>query len=445
MSTAGLERQAQQILEEGNALFVGPQWRRSEALYRTALRLFTDLGDQGRAADCLCNLASVAWRLRDLPAADDMYAQAKEQYEAIGSTWAALMVEVYQGNVAYHRGDLHRAGWLYERAVNGLDDGAHELDVADVEVNLAGLLSDLGDSDRAVDLLTNASLRYQHHLSGADLRHKLADVDQNLGCALMETGQHVVAWNALRRALRVVSAEGDRDRQADLLHNLANLAARMRRWTTAEGLYRSAVSIYEATDDDRRAGADCLLGLGGMRWRRGDPEGARAALEDAVRIFTGTQEWLALARAVHNLALTGGAGQRQRTDELVAAWLAMHSIAWGLPFPAARARWRQTLESATSEVLDGALEADDAVLVAEVVEALRSAPLDVAAALPTGISPRGTTIHDFPTRRPALVRVLSGTSPLLRPLARAEQIRNVGGTDIRLRTTVVDLRAMLDG
>jgi len=330
-------RIAKAALDHGNALFHSPSWRSSVQEYETALRLYTDLDDVGGQADVLCNLASVAWRRSDLDLADRLYEQARDLYLARQAWWHVAKVEQYRGNAAYTRGDLHRAGWLYERARLALRDGHYRRDVADVDVNLAALLGERGDHRRALDLLDEAAELYRVELDGDDLAVALAQVDQNRGFVHLERGEPLPAWRHFSCALRVQRRFDDPDKIADLLHDLAGVAVRLPRSDTATALHHQAITAYARAGDDGTRAADGRLGLGALLRRDGDLDGARPHLLAAMESYRRTGEWLALTRTTYNLALTRPIGSDERRDGLVASWLAMQSISWGLPDVSARA------------------------------------------------------------------------------------------------------------
>ena len=441
VSTDPRRAAAKAALDRGNTLFHGPDWRDSRGEYETAHDLYRLLGDTGGLADALCNLASLAWRMSDLDRADHLYDQARDLYLGLEAWWHVAKVEQYRGNVAYDRGDLHRTRWLYHRARYALHDGNHPLDLADIDVNLAAVLGELGDHAAALDLLDEAEHLYRATLTDDALAIKIAEVEQNRGLAHLDHGDLARAWHHLAAALRTRRRLGDRQKAADLLHNLANTAARLRRFPTARALYERAIALYAEVGDDHAA-ADCHLGLGGLLRRDGNLDDARAHLHAAATAYAFTGEWLALARARHNLALMHPADAPSRVAALIPAWLAMQSIAWGLPEVTARTSWRHTLDDATASGLDAALACGDALLTAEIIEALRSAPLAPTAAVPAGVSTGGTTVHDLPTIRPAALDC--GWPPvLLDHLTNAENIRNIGGTAIRLRTATTSLRLLL--
>jgi hypothetical protein len=200
--------------------------------------------------------------------------------------------------------------------------------------------------------------------------------------------------------------------------------------------------LTRCAGDDGSRTADSRLGLGALLRRDGDLDGARPHLLAAANAYRRTGEWLALARATYNLALTEPVGSGERRNGLVASWLAMQSISWGLPEVSARADWRDTLDDATASTLSSALDSNNLLLAAEIIEAMRSAPLAPDAVLPAGISAAGTTVHDLPATRPAAVNC--GWSPRLPAnLTAAEEIRDVSRVGIHLRTEVVDLVPLL--
>lgn len=367
--------------------------------------------------------------------------QARDLYLDQAAWWHIAKVEQYRGNVAYSRGDLHRAGWLYERARTALRDGHYRRDVADVDVNLAALLGERGDHDRALDLLDEAAELYRTELDGDDLDVALAEIDQNRGFVHLEHGDPLPAWRHLSRALRVQRRFANPEKTADLLHDLAGVAVRLRS-DTATTLYHQAIAAYARVGDDGARAADSHLGLGALLRHDGDLDGARPHLLATMDSYRRTGEWLALARATYNLALTRSVSSDERRDGLVASWLAMQSISWGLPEVSARAGWRETLDDATASTLSSALNRGDRLLAAEIIEAMRSAPLAPDAVLPAGISPAGTTVHDLPVVRPAAVDCgLEPTAP--QHVEPAERIRDVSEMGVRIRTATVDLVSLL--
>ncbi len=427
---------ARAALDRGNELFHSPDWQNSWVHYETAARHFREAGDAAGLADALCNLASMAWRNTDLDRAQGLYETSRELYVLAEAWWHVATVEQYLGNVAYDLGDLHRAGWHYERARLGLRGvNRSPLDVADLDVNHAALLAELGDHDRAIALLDDARTVYTALLHGDDLFTKTAQVDQNRGLAHAENEHLSAAWRDLSNALHAYRRLGDRDKVADLLHNLADTARRMGRGPTATRLYLAAIDTYESTGHPH-ASADSRLGFGAQLHRDGDDTPAAVQLDAAAAAYTATGQWLALTRAVHNRGLTRTNGSPARLDDLVPALLATQSITWGLTATDARAHWRDSVDHALDTTLDSALAAGRPDLVADLVENARATTVTPRAAVPAGITGDGDSTHDLTLGRPPLV-TCGWPAVLQKYLRRAEELRNVAGTDIRLRTVTV--------
>jgi hypothetical protein len=152
--------------------------------------------------------------------------------------------------------------------------------------------------------------------------------------------------------------------------------------------------------------------------------------------YTTTGQWLALARAVHNRGLTRTNGSAVRLGDLIPALLAMQSITWGLTATDARAHWRDSVNHALDTTLDSALAAGRPDLVADLVENARATTITPHAAVPAGITTDGDSTYELTVGRPPLV-TCGWPAILQKYLHRAEALRNVAGTDIRLRIATV--------
>jgi signal transduction histidine kinase len=76
----------------------------------------------------------------------------------------------------------------------------------------------------------------------------------------MNRGDLGSAWTCLSSALAVRRREARREQAADLVHDLANVARRLRQPLTAIALYELAITTYEEFADDRAQIVDCRLG-----------------------------------------------------------------------------------------------------------------------------------------------------------------------------------------
>jgi hypothetical protein len=209
----------------------------------------------------------------------------------------------------------------------------------------------------------------------------------------------------------------------------------MGRGPTATRLYLAAIDAYESSGHPH-ASADSRLGYGAQLHRDGDDTAAAVQLDAATAAYTATGQWLAPTRGIHNRGLTRANGSAARLDDVVPALLAMQSITWGLTATDARAHWRDSVDHALDTTLESALAAGRPDLVADLVENARATTITPHATVPAGITSDGDSTHDLTLGRPPLVNC-GWPTVLQKYLHRAEELRNVAGTDIRLRTATV--------
>jgi hypothetical protein len=120
-------------------------------------------------------------------------------------------VEQYRGNVAYRRGDLHRATWLYERALWALRDQAHAFDAADISVNLAARATNSATTIVGWNCSTMPNGSTRPYSDPLERDRKLAESGLEPGAARLQAGRLREAWSHLSRALRVRRRAGDRE------------------------------------------------------------------------------------------------------------------------------------------------------------------------------------------------------------------------------------------
>ncbi|TFV53907.1 tetratricopeptide repeat protein [Geodermatophilus sp. DF01-2] len=437
-SATDLGQAGRTALYRGNHALAQHDTTAGRRSYHIALTCFLVLGDALGVADATCNLGTAAWFDGALADAQRHYDAALTLYRASGSAWQVAKTLQYQGNVAYQRGHLPDARRDYRQALTLLRQHGELIDVADSRVNLAMAENELGAHHEAVTLLEDAAAEYRRALTGPELTDKLAEVHRDLSLVMMELGELRQAWSLSRRAREHYAREGADPRVAALDHNLGNIAARMGRHRTAEALYSRAADQYRRRGLLHELG-DCELGLGKVCRDRGDDVQARTHFRRAGSHYTASGEWLARARTGYNVGLTRLPSHTALND-LVPAWAAMQSVAWGLPEVAARWDWRRTLGHTTDTVLRLASTADP-VLAAEVIESMRGLPLALhAPRLADAVS--GYADAELPTRAPPLIRC--GQAPQLpRHVTAAETLMRAAGPVPPLRQGAVSLIGLL--
>lgn len=421
-------RAADEFLERGNKALVDGSLECAEQAYGRALDLYESAGERGRAADVVCNLATICWKRNDLREADRLYNKARDQYAAIGSYYAVALVEQYLGNVAYSRNDLHRARWHYYRALPGIEE-VDSIRAADCRVNIAALLTALGQCGVALRHLSVAEDSYRRQLSGDDLLVKLAEADENAGFVLKALERYPEARVRLTRSRATYERLGMAVKLAPLDHNLAELARLSGRPVEAAELYRRAMGNYLATQRDHEI-ADSLLGLGIMALDEGDLSVARRKFRAAAVLYRQTGQWLALAQTFHNLGVSWRDDPKRALSYVVPAWAVMRSMSWGLPEVAARAEWRTATEQAARIALELAAAAGDSALLAELIESMRGTTLRPGLELPQGITSLDSAASEMPSVTPPTIDC-GWPARLSAYLEDAEELRAVGGDSPR--------------
>ena len=430
-------------MQQGNTAFNADLLEVADDLYRQSLPLFEALHDEGKVADVICNLGSVAWVRNDLDEAERLYDSARDRYEAVKSYRAVALVEQLLANVAYGRGDLHRARWYYYRALAALTEVGEPLEIADCRVNLAALQIELGQSDRALRHLADAEASYCEQLSDDALAAKSAEVDENAGLALSALSRYEESQGRLKRAHQTFERLGRQLKCAELEHNLAGLAWLSGHLAEAADWYRQAIDRYRKSGREHEV-ADSLLGLGLLSLEQGDLQTARSQFHSAAALYEGSHQWLALARVTHNLGLTWRDDPHHALSYVVSAWAAMQSLSWGLPEVAARAEWRTMTEQAARIALELASSAGESALLAELVEAMRATALRPGLPLPAGITSMDSASAEMPSVAPPEIDL--GWPSLLAPFVdQGGQLRAIGGGTSQLRTGSVRLARLLLG
>src|SRR5260370_6333966 len=115
MSDQADHHPAEELLQQGNAAFNAGLLEVADDLYRRALPLFEALPDEGKVADVICNLGSVAWERNDLDEAERLYDSARDRYEAVRSYRAVALVSQLLATVPYGRGPFHPPPHYYYR------------------------------------------------------------------------------------------------------------------------------------------------------------------------------------------------------------------------------------------------------------------------------------------------------------------------------------------
>lgn len=206
-------------------------------------------------------------------------------------------VETRHGNPAEAVALVENARVVYE----GLD--ATDLSWARLWAVEATARSALGEGQAALDLRTRVEATTVELLG--DSHPYVATARLNLGIALAQRGDFEGAIGRLSSALDLnVAAYGaDHPDNARILNNLANLAVLTFAYGEAESLQRRAIALNKKVygADDPRLLRN-LSNLGIIQLRQGKTDDALSTFERVVEAYEASEDPLALAEALLNLA-----------------------------------------------------------------------------------------------------------------------------------------------
>ncbi len=233
----------------------------------------------------------------------------REEYEVVFGEYYEEGGDFYRAAVHYHRGgDAGRARECALRAASALEEEF----AYPSALQMYRMAADLSEGEERARLLTRAG-RLCMVIGRWDEAHGMfrealktvesADALVGLGNLLLREGRTEEAADAFRRALSAHSfSERERIRAK---YGLAVCSVRMGDVEEAERLMEEYLEEVRERGW-KRAVAEALMGMGGLRWYAGDLEGARKHYEEALNISEGGKMLDLVAEINHNLCVVLG-------------------------------------------------------------------------------------------------------------------------------------------
>ncbi len=277
-------RLARTLNNLGRALDATGERAGAEAAFREALAINRRLGDaEGEAANCT-NLGVQALAMGDYDEAIHRQRQARALAEAhAGEPWAEEIVltnRINEGAVLEKLGAPRAALARYREiaaAVEGLDAGRR----AAFAANTAVLYRNLGDPVRAQRDLERAAAAYREIGDEAGL----SNVHLNLALVRrLDLGDASGAEEALRTALELARASGDRGEEVQDLYQLGETLRELGRHGEAQEALEECLRLATATESAEGRWS-ALAGLGRLAREGGDLETALARLEEGIGVI----------------------------------------------------------------------------------------------------------------------------------------------------------------
>jgi eukaryotic-like serine/threonine-protein kinase len=278
-------------------------------------KLHEQAGDRAGVAEALTHAANVHFDRGELPKAGHLYEQALATYREIGNRGAEAGALNNIAVVLKSQGDLERARQLYEqvlaisREIGSRGGEAYALN------NLAGVLLRRGELDAAAKLFDQslAIRREQQDRSG------IAYALDNLGVVLRRKGDLAGARKRHEEALAMRRDIGQKIGEVASLNNLGAVLLDQGELTAARSDFDAALRLARQTGN-RSATAYSLFGLGEVLAREGNVAEARKQHDEALALRTQLGEKGTSAES--QLALAGvllDSGDTARSADLARA------------------------------------------------------------------------------------------------------------------------------
>ncbi|MBF8278808.1 MAG: TPR domain protein [candidate division NC10 bacterium] len=201
------------------------------------------------------------------------------------------------GDLYRRQGGWHHALALYDRAC-AMQEAAGD------KTAMAATIGSMGVAYEGMEMWEEALTTYRQSLS---LKESLGDlvgvalIWNNIGNVEAKRRRFEEAFDSYGKSLAIQERAEDRLGQSMTLANLASLHQHRGEWEEATLRYRECLSLVGKEDPQRRAAA--LNGLGFVRKKVGDLEGAIAAYEEALRLLEASGDHLRSSVVLHNMAL----------------------------------------------------------------------------------------------------------------------------------------------
>ena len=270
-----------------------------------AIKIATDVADDGIAADCLSVLANVDGFQGKVQIARDGYGKALLLYEQQGDElgMAHCLVGIadldsLQNNTEASRNGYGRASLLFEQHGDILGKAHCIYGIADLD-------REQGNMEAALIGYEAARLLYEQqgdNLGKAHCLRGIADIDGQQG--------NIKAARARYRQARVLFEEqGDDLGKAHCIYGIADLDSYQDKAETARKGYRQALMLYEQQGSDI-CKAQCLRSLADLDLLQGKVEVARGRYREAYLLFEQQGDDLGKADCFRGVAELDGADGR---------------------------------------------------------------------------------------------------------------------------------------
>ncbi len=251
------------------------------------LAIRREIGDRAGEAGAAGNIAQIYRSMGDHDEALRWAEEAVRIHRELGDMLGEGMRLTTMAAIHRERGDLKTALSLNLRTLRYNEEvGAKNLNVAQ-HSTCGTLLLRLGDPEEALKHFRAAARLAQEIGYARDEGNSLMGVGatlERLGDVNGAADNYRMAVELLQTAHEESRTEEDLSAKAEALNLLAAVLHRaLDKPGEALDAYEAAARIYRKLGEDRRL-CKLLLGLAGLRWRTGDPEGSARGYEEALEL-----------------------------------------------------------------------------------------------------------------------------------------------------------------
>ncbi len=248
---------------------------------KSALALAEERGDLGDIGAAHLILGRIYRAIGETRFARDHFLQALKQHRITGRAFPLAQSYFGLGNVSVSEGDFANARNYFEQALKLLQEDDSPLLLGNIYLNLAALilLQEQGQASEGIELLSSAVF----HFKRANHKRLLARAYNNLGYALLRTGQLHRAREMVGAALSVAREVGDHRTIPMALESLGEIATISGQFAEAEALLQQSIETAQAFSD-RFAQSQTYLTLGRCHLLSGNYGRAAEAFQAAFAI-----------------------------------------------------------------------------------------------------------------------------------------------------------------
>jgi CHAT domain-containing protein/tetratricopeptide (TPR) repeat protein len=248
--------------------------------YKSARKLFKDIGDGRGQGYTFTGEAAVLRRLGDYEKALDAYKHARKIFEEIGDRRGQGDSFRGEGVVLSVFGDYKTALDMHRHARTLYDDIGDRRGQGYALGNEADILAELGDKEKAFDTYKLARKLFEE----AGDRRGQGFTFRGEADALVQLGENEKALDAYKNARKLYEIVGDRRGQGETFSGEADILLQLGENEKALEANKHARRLYEEFGD-RRSQGDTLFGEAEVLHRLGETKRALDAFRSAHKLF----------------------------------------------------------------------------------------------------------------------------------------------------------------